>query len=341
MPKLPPYVQAVRLKGGIKYRAYADTPKEKLLPGEPVRDYGKLRATPEKAYSDALKARRIVEEGLTGTLLEDAMDAVAEETEAKGAMETAAFYQCQFEAIRKLIPGETYLHDVTPERIEELIRKRQRKVKASTINHHLTALHRVFALAILRGDFRGENPVRRVRRPRAERAPIHYFTADELTALLDRVTDKAHRELFCLFAYTGIRRTEASRMEAAHLNQATWRLFVRGKRGTRAIPIAEDVRDMVAAVALPLAVKEIDERFRWWRRSLSEPRLHPHAMRHTFGTALARNGEQLDVMMYLLGHTTPQMSLRYMHEAGRDAAEAVGRLRLLPASARAKKAAAD
>jgi site-specific recombinase XerD len=42
---------------------------------------------------------------------------------------------------------------------------------------------------------------------------------------------------------------------------------------------------------------------------------HPHALRHTFGTALAEAGVDLAVMQALLGHAHVDTSARYIHLA--------------------------
>jgi integrase/recombinase XerD len=40
---------------------------------------------------------------------------------------------------------------------------------------------------------------------------------------------------------------------------------------------------------------------------------HPHALRHTFGTALAEAGVDLSVMQALLGHTHIDTTAIYVH----------------------------
>lgn len=41
------------------------------------------------------------------------------------------------------------------------------------------------------------------------------------------------------------------------------------------------------------------------------PRVTPHQLRHTYGTSLINAGMSLEALMALLGHATPQMTLRY------------------------------
>jgi hypothetical protein len=53
--------------------------------------------------------------------------------------------------------------------------------------------------------------------------------------------------------------------------------------------------------------------------------VNPHQLRHTYGTALINGGISLQALMALLGHVTPEMTLRYAHLASdtvRDAYDA-------------------
>jgi integrase/recombinase XerD len=55
--------------------------------------------------------------------------------------------------------------------------------------------------------------------------------------------------------------------------------------------------------------------FRYHRARSGAPRAHPHALRHTFGTALAEAGVDLAVMQALLGHAHVDTTARYIHLA--------------------------
>ena len=49
-----------------------------------------------------------------------------------------------------------------------------------------------------------------------------------------------------------------------------------------------------------------------------QKRIVPHQMRHTFATAMARAGVSLPVLMKFLGHTNPEMTMRYIDVVGSD-----------------------
>ncbi len=43
--------------------------------------------------------------------------------------------------------------------------------------------------------------------------------------------------------------------------------------------------------------------------------VHPHQLRHTYATSLANGGMSIEALMAILGHVTPEMTLRYAHLA--------------------------
>ena len=77
-------------------------------------------------------------------------------------------------------------------------------------------------------------------------------------------------------------------------------LFVVAKGPTRGQPLT------------PAGLRTI---FRYHRAKAGVPAGHPHALRHTFGTALAEAGVDLPVMQALLGHAHVDTTARYIHLA--------------------------
>ena len=77
-------------------------------------------------------------------------------------------------------------------------------------------------------------------------------------------------------------------------------LFVVAKGPTRGRPLT------------PAGLRSV---FRYHRRRSGVPAGHPHALRHTFGTALAEAGVDLAVLQALLGHDHVDSSAAYLHLA--------------------------
>ena len=297
------------------------------------RVYSHLYEDAQKAYQAALRIRACADDGVT---LTDAMAHALEEARTKRTAGTVRWYEDHFAALRIQFGEDTPLHRITPQRIEEVVRERLREVAAATVNADLRALHRVFAIAIRRGHV-DKNAVKMVDRPREDRPPIDWFTEAELAILLEQVTVEMDRDLFAVVAYSGVRRSELARLGPDHVRLQLRQIVVPGKTGTRIVPIADDIvtplERMLAVCTDRLVVggvKTIDATFRRWKSALGDPRWHPHALRHTFGTSLIRAGVRVDVVMRLMGHRSINTTLRYVHEVGVDGIDAVARLRLLP-----------
>ncbi|GGL10323.1 tyrosine-type recombinase/integrase [Nocardia jinanensis] len=63
----------------------------------------------------------------------------------------------------------------------------------------------------------------------------------------------------------------------------------------------------------PLTSAGLRTIFRYHRQLSGVTAGHPHALRHSFGTALAEAGVDLSVMQALLGHTHVDATARYIH----------------------------
>jgi len=316
-------VQRRRSADGYRYRAWA------RIGGRRV--YGSWTTSAQEAYAES---RRMRAPGQTATTLGDAIDTLLRETRELRAEGTVRWYDEHLRVVRAALGEATPLRAITPDRLQEWVRDRLRDVQPSTVNADLRALHRVYAVAIRTG-LAETNPVRRVRRPREEAPAIDWIPQADLARLLARVRaeDPKAADLFLLLALTGLRRSEAARLMPEHVRPH--QIVVRGKTGTRVLPIADDLRPALArlvATGGPIVaggVRTLDLAFRRWQARLRDPRWHAHALRHSFATALIRAGVQLADVRYLLGHRSLQMVLRYYHETGLESAAAVRRLRLL------------
>jgi integrase/recombinase XerD len=65
----------------------------------------------------------------------------------------------------------------------------------------------------------------------------------------------------------------------------------------------------------PLTAAGLRTIFRYHRQLTGVAGGHPHALRHSFGTALAEAGVDLAVMQALLGHAHVDTTARYVHLA--------------------------
>jgi site-specific recombinase XerD len=141
-----------------------------------------------------------------------------------------------------------------------------------------------------------------------------------------------------LMLFSGLRSAEVLGLNVSDVDIGTRWVRVMGKGGKeRRVPVDEDVAGAVQTFVLaerpdtdtqalfvvakgpnrgqPLTPAGLRTVFRY-DRSLSGVRAgHPHALRHSFGTALAEAGVDLAVIQALMGHDHVDSTAVYLHLA--------------------------
>ncbi len=185
-----------------------------------------------------------------------------------------------------------------------------------------------------------------VRRPRirsalrlreARRLP-RPLDRDEATALLGSLRTYRDRAMAGLMLLCGLRAGEVLALQVSDVDVGARWLRVTGKGAKeRRVPLDVDVAGLIQTYLLaerpetasttlfvvakgpnrgqPLTPAGLRTIFRYHRARAGVPAGHPHALRHTFGTALAEAGVDLAVMQALLGHTYVDTTARYVHLA--------------------------
>ena len=175
----------------------------------------------------------------------------------------------------------------------------------------------------------------RVREPR--RLP-RALDAGEASALLASLRSWRDRAIAGLMLFCGLRSAEVLALTVVDVDIARGWVRVTGKGGReRRVPVDAQVagwvqtyllaeRPETTAAALfvvakgahrgrPLTPAGLRTIFRYHRDRAGVAAAHPHALRHSFGTALAEAGVDLAVIQALLGHAHVDSSVGYIHLA--------------------------
>lgn len=175
----------------------------------------------------------------------------------------------------------------------------------------------------------------RLREPR--RLP-RSLERDEVTTLLASLRTWRDRAMAGLMLFCGLRSGEVLALDVADVDIGGRWLRVMGKGAKeRRVPLDIDVAGVIQTYLLaerpdtasprlfvvakgpnrgqPLTPAGLRTIFRYHRGVAGVPAGHPHALRHTFGTALAEAGVDLAVMQALLGHAHIDTTARYIHLA--------------------------
>jgi len=175
----------------------------------------------------------------------------------------------------------------------------------------------------------------RLREPRRLPRPLD---REQAQALLGSFRTFRDRAIAGLMLYCGLRAGEVLALEATDVDVGGRWLRVWGKGAKeRRVPLDAEVGGLIQTYLLaerpettvsrlfvvakgptrgqPLSPAGLRTIFRYHRQQAGVPGGHPHALRHTFGTALAEAGVDLAVMQALLGHAHPDTVARYVHLA--------------------------
>lgn len=175
----------------------------------------------------------------------------------------------------------------------------------------------------------------RLREPRRlPRALDH----EEVVALFQGLKSWRDRAMAGLMLYCGLRAGEVLALRVGDVDIGARWLLVHGKGSKeRRVPLDTDVAATIQTYLLierpestsrmlflvakgktrgqPLTPAGLRTIFRYHREISGVAEGHPHALRHTFGSALAEAGVDLAVMRELLGHAHINTTARYIHLA--------------------------
>ncbi|HYA52450.1 MAG TPA: tyrosine-type recombinase/integrase, partial [Streptosporangiaceae bacterium] len=175
----------------------------------------------------------------------------------------------------------------------------------------------------------------RVREPR--RLPRGLDRA-ETAALLGSFRTDRDRAIAGLMLLSGLRSAEVLGLAVADVDIGRGWVRVTGKGDKeRRVPLDPDVAGLIQAYLLaerpetasralfivakgphrgqPLTAAGLRRVFRYHREVSGVTAGHPHALRHSFGTALAEAGVDLPVLQALMGHDHVDSSAAYIHLA--------------------------
>ena len=175
----------------------------------------------------------------------------------------------------------------------------------------------------------------RLREPRRLPRALSQPEAAELLASFRTWRDRA---IAGLMLYCGLRSAEVLGLDVTDADIGGRWLKVTGKGNReRRVPLDADVASVIQVYLLaerpesgsgrlflvakgpsrgqPLTAAGLRTIFRYHRGLSGTAGGHPHALRHTFGTALAEAGVDLAVMQALLGHAHVDTTARYVHLA--------------------------
>ena len=202
-----------------------------------------------------------------------------------------------------------------------------RRASGNTINVHINALK------FLLEDILGKKVLLRIRHPKTpKRLPV-VLTKQEIIKLLDSVENPKHALVLKLMYSSGLRLSELVHLKRKDLELEKNLGWVRGGKGgkDRVFIIAEKIKGGLRQhiesncdspdswifkgnKGRHLSQRSVQEIIRSAARKAGIfKNVHPHTLRHSFATHLIEDGYDLASVQFLLGHTSIQTTMIYVH----------------------------
>jgi integrase len=225
--------------------------------------------------------------------------------------------------------GKSRLKDLSPRQLDELHREIT-KSGAVLANRTLSYLRKALNLA-LRNQWIDRNPADGFRKnPENERQRfLSDAERDRLVAALTKMPNQQAANAIRLLLLTGSRRTEVFEAEWAEfdLTHGVWNkpaARVKTRRDNR-IPLSGAAVNLLNSIKVKSSscylfpsqkgspIKDIKAPWRWLLKEAELKDFRIHDLRHSFASLLVSDGETLESIGRLLGHTQAQTTMRYAH----------------------------
>lgn len=222
--------------------------------------------------------------------------------------------------------GDPVAQSLTPKqfsnmRSKRLLTKKERSDKTiskNTVNHDLANFRALFNELERLGEINYSNPLKSIRKIKADDKELRYLTKSEISQLLDALDEhqESHARIsarVCLS--TGTRWGESCNISPHQITNGLLTLSETKSGKSRSVPISKSLEKLILDHA-PLI-----DGMSTFKRTVSRIGLHlpagqmTHVLRHTFASWFMINGGDIITLRDALGHSDITLTMRYAHLA--------------------------
>ncbi len=241
-----------------------------------------------------------------------------------------------------------YLMERTTRYTDHVMRHEQDGGLAPSTIHGYARSLRTFASWLQREGYTDENIFEGLKPPKLPQILIQPLTEDEIRKLLLLIPQNTaegvrNYAIVLTFLDTGIRLSELLNLKIGDIDfslgqfkvfgkgakerlvpmgYATRRAILRYRDTARPQPVnPNETRLFLSVAGTPISQESVEKLVQRLRRRADIPRLHPHLFRHSFAVRYLINGGDVFTLQKILGHTTLEMTRRYVTLASGDVKE--------------------
>lgn len=256
--------------------------------------------------------------------------------------------QSRYENHIKNYIGNKDINRITPHNIEDIQRDKIQILAPKTVNHIIQTIGTIFNFAIDRGNFKGENPIKKIKPLKVNNARERFLSIQEVKQLIKEVEKDEELLLFVkLSLSTGGRFQTINQIKKKDVNLEQLIItledfknnsFYKGFLQKEIMPLlknrllqiesndyvvnykgTKDLKSKIYKKLKPILDKLFNKGLDATDR---KNRVVVHTLRHTFASHLAINGTPIYTIQKLMNHRDINMTMRYAKlapDSGKDA----------------------
>ena len=229
--------------------------------------------------------------------------------------------------------------DVTPNHVRVFLLVLRERIKASSVHDYYGCINRFFNWLVSEGVLE-HSPMAKMKPPRVPKQVIQPFSQDDIRRMLvvlgeDGFRGIRNRAIILTFLDTGLRLSELAAVQVHDIDFDNGIIKVMGKgRKERFVRVGKETQKALLRYLLmrkdklrslwvtdhgePIKARGIQSLIKRLgkRAGITDARCSPHTFRHSFAVNCLRNGMGEFNLQSLLGHTTLQMTRRYVQTFG-------------------------
>lgn len=217
------------------------------------------------------------------------------------------------------------VHKLKDSELHEYVAELGESVSHNALNIYILEL-RVFLRFLVDNGYLKENPLEHLRTHREPLPPVTPFTREEVGRLIEATQTPFEEAVLVLLLDSGLRASELCNLELEDIDLRAGELIVRKGKGGKSRRLALNAKPRKALRKYLRGRAQLDGLLwpaQWQRKQLSwmldklarRAKVHcvyPHRFRHHWAVELRRAGVDILVIQQLLGHSSIQMTLRYV-----------------------------
>ncbi|RZD15583.1 MAG: site-specific integrase [Candidatus Acididesulfobacter guangdongensis] len=202
--------------------------------------------------------------------------------------------------------------------------KREQEISFRTANIELAVLSNLLNFAVRRGYIE-KNATSGIKKLN-ELSRLKTLSDSDIEKLINGATNKLTRDLITFLIYTGCRKGEALNLKWDDVDLKNDVIAIKGTKTKydRYIPVSRALKRILEEINREYVyvfsyrgkkLSNFRESFKTACKRAGLNGLRVHDLRHVFASKMVMSGTSLYITGELLGHRTPQMTMRYAHLA--------------------------